>query len=89
MSRTSCGARRARHARRASQQQPGQPGRIVWISGPPGAGKSTTCQLLAREKGYVYLELDSVVSLINPFPDINAENPTLAGFRGKAVKVTG
>ena len=37
----------------------------------------------------MYLELDAVVSLINPFPDINAENPTLAGFRGKAVKVTG
>ena len=32
--------------------KPGTPGKIYWLSGVPGAGKSTTCQLMAREKGY-------------------------------------
>ena len=31
--------------------QPGQQGRLVWITGPPGLGKSTSAQLLSREKG--------------------------------------
>ena len=57
------------------------------MSGPPGAGKSTTCQLLAKQKDYVYFEFDAVVEMVNPFPDLNAENPTLAAFKGKAVKV--
>ena len=32
--------------------KPGAPGKIYWLSGPPGAGKSTICQLMAREKGF-------------------------------------
>ena len=31
--------------------QPGYEGRLVWISGAPGLGKSTTAQLLARDHG--------------------------------------
>ena len=37
---------------------PEKKGRIVWVSGPPGSGKSATCQLIARENNYVYYEAD-------------------------------
>ena len=36
--------------------QPNKPGKIIWFSGPPGAGKSTTAQLMGRKHGYVYYE---------------------------------
>ena len=62
-------------------------GRIFWLSGPPGAGKSTTCQLMAREKDYVYYEADATMQFINPFVDVHADNPTMAAFKGKALKV--
>ena len=32
--------------------QPEKPGKLVWFSGPPGDGKSTTAQLLAKNHGY-------------------------------------
>ena len=35
----------------------------------------------------MYFEFDAVVEMVNPFPDLNAEDPTLAAFKGKAVKV--
>merc|ERR1719464_336123 len=34
--------------------QPDVPGKIIWFSGAPGMGKSTTAQILARENGFVY-----------------------------------
>ena len=47
--------------------QPGKPGKVFWLSGPPGAGKSTTCQLMAREKDFVFYEGDATSSFVNPF----------------------
>ena len=35
--------------------QPGQVGRLLFITGPPGSGKSTSAQTLAREKGRIHL----------------------------------
>ena len=60
---------------------------MIWLSGPPGAGKSTTAQLLGRHDGYVYLEADSMASCLNPFVPTDVENPTIAAFRQKALKV--
>ena len=67
--------------------QPENQGKILFLSGPPGAGKSTTCQLMAREKGFRYYEADCMMQMINPFTDIYAENPTMASFTSKALKV--
>ena len=30
------------------QEQPGKPGKLLWITGPPGLGKSTTAQASSR-----------------------------------------
>ena len=67
--------------------KPEKQGRIFWLSGPPGTGKSTTCQLMARKKGYVYYEADATMALINPFIDINIENPSLSTMKGRPMKV--
>ena len=58
------------------------------MSGPPGAGKSTTCQLLARENDFRYFEADATVSMVNPFTDINVDNPSMATMNAKALKVS-
>ena len=67
--------------------QPGKPGKIYWLSGPPGAGKSTTCQLIARKQGYIYYEADCTMQMLNPFTDLYAENPSIASLESKALKV--
>ena len=38
--------------------QPDVPGKILWLSGAPGMGKSTSAQMLGRDHGYVYYEAD-------------------------------
>ena len=38
-------------------------GRIIWVTGAPGMGKSTTAQILARNHGFVYYEADCFGSL--------------------------
>ena len=55
--------------------------------GPPGAGKSTSAQLLARSEGYVYYEADCFGMFVNPFVDPNVEEPTLAMGSQRPLKV--
>merc|ERR1719370_2509293 len=52
--------------------EPGRQGRLIWITGPPGLGKSTSAQLLSRDHGYVYYEGDCFFGLRNPYipPDV-------------------
>ena len=59
----------------------------MWLSGPPGAGKSTTAQLLGRHDDYVYYEADSMASFLNPFVPTDVDNPTFAAFSQKPLKV--
>merc|ERR1711997_191559 len=66
--------------------QPENQGKLVWLSGPPGAGKSTTGQLMGKESGYVYYEADCTMQGLNPFVPLDSDNPTLAAFRQKPLK---
>ena len=71
--------------------QPERQGRLIWITGPPGLGKSTSAQLLSREHGFVYYEGDCFFGLRNPYIPPNVENPSLAQakqrkFVGEGVK---
>ena len=61
-------------------------GRILWISGAPGMGKSTSAQLLGRYHGYVYYEADCFGGLKNPFNNLDSDNPTLDQIKMKNLK---
>ena len=61
------------------------------MTGPPGLGKSTTAQLLARKAGYVYYEGDCFFFFKNPYVPVDATEPSKAqsfqkGLRGKGLK---
>ena len=60
---------------------------MVWLSGPPGSGKSTTGMLMGRENGYVCWDADCTMNGLNPFIPLNSENATLAVMRQPALKV--
>ena len=60
------------------QARPGYPGKIVWLSGAPGLGKSTSAMLLGKNAGYVYYEADSFMNHMNPYVSTDADEPTLA-----------
>ena len=72
--------------------EPENPGKLVWLAGTPGSGKSTTALLMGQEAGYVYFEADSIMEGLNPFvnPFLSEDvigNPTKYAFRQKALKV--
>ena len=43
---------------------------------------------MARERGFVYYEADATMGLTNPFVDIFVDNPTMAMFSARALKVS-
>jgi len=57
--------------------QPENQGRLLWLTGAPGSGKSTTAQLLGRLKGYVYYEVDCFRGVRNPYIALDVPNPTM------------
>ena len=63
--------------------EPERQGRLIWITGPPGLGKSTSAQLLSREHGYVFYESDCFFGLKNPYIPPDVENPSLAQVKQK------
>ena len=66
--------------------QPENQGKILFLSGPPGAGKSTTGQYLAKQKGWVYYEADCFANSVDPFIPLDVDEPSLAQMKQKAMK---
>jgi len=69
--------------------QPGKKGKLLWFSGAPGMGKSTSAQLLARDNGYVYYEADAFNMMHNPFNSLDSENPSMDTVKQKILKGPG
>ena len=69
--------------------QPEYQGKFLWITGPPGLGKSTSAQLLGRKHGYVFYESDCFENIKNPYIPTDAENPSIAQVHQKALKGEG
>ena len=79
--------------------QPEKPGKIIWLTGAPGMGKSTSAQILGRDYGHVYYEADCFGGLKNPvwwkylidivvtypvqYVPLNVDNPTMAQIHQK------
>jgi len=66
--------------------QPEYQGKLVWLSGCPGLGKSTSAMLLGRNAGYVYYEADSFMNHMNPYVSTNVDEPSLAMMSQKFLK---
>ena len=47
--------------------QPKNQGPLLWITGAPGLGKSTTGDLLSKKANYVYYEADAFMWHLNPY----------------------
>ena len=67
--------------------QPGNLGKIVWFSGPPGSGKSSSAQILGRNHGYIFYEGDCIMQSLNPFIDLNVEEPSMVQNQQVPLKV--
>ena len=66
--------------------QPHVQGKLIWLTGSPGMGKSTSAQILARDKGYVYYEADGFMGGRNPFVDLTSPNPSFAQIKQNKIK---
>lgn len=69
--------------------QPEQQGKLIWLCGAPGLGKSTSAQILGREHGYVYYEADCFLHLKNPYISLADPEPSMAQTKQKILNGEG
>ena len=50
--------------------------KLIWLTGPPGVGKSTIAQLLMKDAGFIYYEGDCFSSCRDPFVSSNVDDLT-------------
>ena len=56
--------------------EPGKSGKLLFLSGPPGSGKSTIALQLAKDYGYKYYEGDCFFwTHCNPYLPLDSEEP--------------
>ena len=67
--------------------QPEKLGKFVWVTGTPGAGKTTSAFLLAKKHGFVYFEADCYFLHANPYVPLDVESPAGAFFKQPPLKV--
>ena len=67
--------------------KPGKPGKLVWVTGTPGAGKTTSAFFLGKKHGFVYFEADCYFLHINPYVPLSVESPAGAFFKQPPLKV--
>ena len=60
------------------KEQPENQGKLIWLTGAPGLGKSTSGLLLARKANYVYYEADAFMNHANPYVSTDVDDPTIA-----------
>ena len=58
--------------------QPENLGKFIWLTGPPGLGKSTSAQLLGRNHGFAYYEADCFSACRNPYIPLDVPDPSMA-----------
>ena len=58
--------------------QPENQGKLIFLSGAPGCGKSTTALKLAQKEDFVYYEGDGFARLRNPYVPLDVDEPSLA-----------
>jgi len=66
--------------------QPEFQGKLLWVSGAPGLGKSTTGLYLSRTADYVYYEADAFLWNANPYVPPDVDEADLATMRFKPLK---
>ena len=66
--------------------EPENMGKLLWLSGAPGLGKSTSGLYLSRKAGYVYYEADAFGGHLNPYIPPNVAEPSLATMKQRPLK---
>ena len=66
--------------------QPENQGKLIFLTGAPGSGKSTTALKLAQKEGFVYYEGDAFPRMKNPYVPISVDEPSIATANQPSVK---